>query len=115
MTSMTPVQERAWEAMLDAQLSELYWKKKSFWINFRLNTIKVVSGLIGCTAFGSLFFEPQMAIWNKIATLVAAVLAFYMSNVDPKQTLDRSLQAQEAYGSLFTQYEKLWNKVLLAL
>lgn len=60
-----------------------------------------------------MLLDPSLAIWNKIAALVAAALAIYLSVVDPKNALDQALQAREAYQTLFSQYETLWGNVLL--
>jgi hypothetical protein len=112
---MTPVQEIAWESMLDAQLEALYWEKKTYWIGFRLNCIKFTSGLIGCAAFGSLFLDPGWAPWSKAATLIAAALALYLSVFDPKNAFEQARQAQEEYKEIYDWHGDLWGRVLLGL
>jgi hypothetical protein len=112
---MTAVQEMAWESMLNAELSWRYWDKKAFRMTLWLNAVKIVSAMIGCGAVASMLLDPGLAIWNKIATLVAAILAIYLSVVDPKNALDQALQARESYRGLFSQYETLWGNVLLGV
>ena len=112
---MTAVQELAWESMLNVELEWRYWDKKATRMTIWLNTIKIVAALIGCGAVASMLLDPSLAIWNKVASLVAAALAIYLSVVDPKNALDQALQAREAYRTLFSHYETLWGQVLLGL
>jgi hypothetical protein len=112
---MTAVQELAWESMLNVQLSGRYWDKKAFRMTVWLNSIRIAAGFIGCGTIASMLLDPTLAIWNKVAALVAAALAIYLSVADPKNALDKALEAREAYQTLFSQYETLWGNVLLGM
>jgi hypothetical protein len=101
--------------MLNAELSMEYWDKKASTMTFRLYAIKIIAGLIGCGTLASILVDPKLVIWNKVASLVSAALAIYVSVVDPKNGLDQALAAREAYRALFYHYETLWGEVLLGM
>ena len=113
--TMTPIQERAWEAMLTAQLNALYWSKKAFWLKIRLQLIQISAAVIGCAAFGTLFIDPAFGLFNKVLALIAAILSLVLSIFDLKGALSQAEETEKKYSILFGKFEKLWNEILLGL
>lgn len=102
------LQDTAWQGMLIAQLNQIYWTRKTFWLSARLKLFRFVAAIIGCAAFGSLFLDPSFGIWNKLVTLVAAALSIYLTSFDIQGSLVQVEQTRDAYSSLFGKFERLW-------
>lgn len=112
---MTPIQDRAWDTMLTVQLNALYWSKKAFWLKIRLQLIQISAAIIGCAAFGSLFIDPALSLFNKILALIAAILSLVLSIFDLKGALSQVEGTAQEYATLFGKFEKLWNEILIGL
>jgi hypothetical protein len=80
-----------------------------------LQLIQISAAIIGCAAFGSLFVDPTFSLFNKLITLIAAVLSLILSTFDLKSTCAQVEGTGQKYSILFGKFEKLWNEILLGL
>ena len=111
---MTAIQEELWQKMLLVEFNALFWRKKAFWLGFRVKVIQFAAAIISGAALSSFFIDPNFILVNKITGLLAAILALSLSVFDLRGVLSRVEDTQERFAALYPRLEELWHKTLLA-
>jgi hypothetical protein len=103
---MPPAQTQAWDKLLRAEYSALYWKYRAGALSRIVLGFNVAAGISGCSALVLIFADYPLA--TKLVALVAAVLAAIASYSSYGADLEKARNLQRFYTVFAARYERVW-------
>jgi hypothetical protein len=110
---MSPAQNKAWDKLMEAEYSALYWQYAAANLGRIVTALNVVSALTGASAVALLITDYP--ILTKIIALVAAGLTLFVSYSGFQQRYEKAKIRTDLYSKMSLRYERLWNRINLEL
>jgi hydroxyethylthiazole kinase-like sugar kinase family protein len=104
---MSPAQVQAWDKLLSAEYTALYWRYRAAKLWKVILAVNVVAGLAGTSALILLIADDPLA--TKVVALAAAVVALWSSYSSVGSDYAKATASAAFYSKLAQRSEKVWN------